>query len=101
MNFKRLPFNKGVKSNKFETSIQKPLNLKNMVDISKKLAENFPFVRVDLYSIAGKTIFGELTFYPADGRKDFYPDKYNKIIGDYFTLPKIPYGKKEITDFVF
>jgi hypothetical protein len=97
MNFERLPFNKGNKSNQFDSSIPKPLNFNNMVEVAKKLSEDFPFVRVDLYAIEEKTIFGELTFYPADGRKDFYPNKYNKVIGDYFELPKIPKGKKVIT----
>lgn len=87
LDFKRLPINKGVQSATFKTSIVKPINFENMIEVAKKLSKPFPFVRVDLYSINGKTVFGELTFYPADGRKDFYPDKYNKIIGDYFKLP--------------
>jgi len=37
----------------------------------------------------GKTVFGEMTFYPSDARKAFYPEEYNKIIGDYFKLPKL------------
>jgi hypothetical protein len=43
-----------------------------------------------------KIICGELTFYPTDGRKEFVPDKYNRIIGDYIKLPKVPEGQKEI-----
>lgn len=96
LNFKRLPFNKGVNSSLFNSSISKPDNFEEMIDVAKKLSKPFPFVRVDLYSLSGKTIFGELTFYPADGRKDFYPDKYNRIIGDYFVLPNIPKGQKKI-----
>ncbi len=57
----------------------------------------FPFVKVDFYSIDGKTIFGEMTFYPSDGRKDFIPDKYNKIIGDEIELPTLTEDQKEIT----
>ena len=53
---------------------------------------------VDFYSVKGKIIFGEMTFYPSDGRHDFYPDKYNEIIGDLFVLPKIPKGQKYITE---
>ena len=60
-----------------------------MIECAEVLSEKLPFVRVDFYAIDGKTIFGEMTFYPSDGRKKFYPEKYNRIIGDYFTLPKI------------
>ena len=38
-----------------------------MKDICRKLAENIPFVRVDLYVIDNKEYFGELTFYPNSG----------------------------------
>ena len=70
-----------------------------MVFLAEKLAGKLPFVRVDFYSVKGKTIFGEMTFYPMDGRKDLVPEEYNKIVGDYFELPKIPKGKKYITEF--
>ena len=64
-----------------------------MTRIARTLSEKLPFVRVDLYSVNGKTIFGEMTFYPSDARKKFYPDNYNKIIGNFFILPKIKNGK--------
>ena len=35
-----------------------------MLDIARKLSAPFPFVRVDLYDIGGKPVFGELTFAP-------------------------------------
>lgn len=59
-----------------------------MLEVSRKLAEGFPFVRVDLYNLNGKILFGEMTFYPGDGRTDFSPDEYNKTIGDLLELPK-------------
>ena len=79
------------------TNIEKPSNFEEMIKLSESLADNFPFVRVDFYSIKGKSIFGEMTFYPSDGRKDFIPDEYNKIIGDYFELPILEKGQKVIT----
>jgi hypothetical protein len=78
--------------------LQKPKNLEKMVELAGKLANKFPFVRVDLYNIDGKILFGELTFYPADARYPFYPEKYNKIYGDKIKLPRIPEGKKEIKE---
>jgi hypothetical protein len=71
----------------FEERLEKPPNFEEMIRVVRRLADDFPFVRVDLYNIAGRIIFGEMTFYPADGRLEFLPDQYNQIIGDYITLP--------------
>lgn len=92
MKFNPLPFVKGKPSNKINTKIEKPTNFEEMITLSETLATNFPFVRVDFYSIKGQAVFGEMTFYPGDGRKDFHPDEYNKVIGDYFKLPKLDNG---------
>ena len=70
-----------------------------MIKLSEILADKLPFVRVDFYSIEGKSIFGEMTFYPSDGRKDLIPDEYNKIIGDLIKLPKLQNGQSSITTF--
>lgn len=80
----------------FKGTLEKPANLDEMIHLAKTLSEPFPYVRVDFFSVNGNTIFGEMTFYPADGRGDFKPIEYNKIVGDYITLPKIPEGKKII-----
>lgn len=68
----------------------KPENLAEMIEIAKKLASfgDFPFVRVDLYSIGDKIYVGELTFYPKNGMLCYHPEEWNKITGDYLTLPK-------------
>ena len=55
-----------------------------MVRISCELSKNFNFSRVDLYQVRNKVYFGELTFYPGNGFERFYPDKYDRLIGDYF-----------------
>lgn len=79
-------------------AVNKPSNFDELKILAKKLAQNLPFVRVDFYSVDNKSYFGEMTFYPADARNDFYPDKYNKIIGDMIKLPDLN-GRKEITTF--
>ncbi|SHF33613.1 TupA-like ATPgrasp [Arenibacter palladensis] len=84
----------------YEGEIDRPENFGEMKIVAQKLAANLPFTRVDLYSIQGKTLFGEMTFYPSDARNSFLPEKYNKIIGDYFVLPEIPKGQKYITSLV-
>lgn len=85
MEWKKLPFSKGLEF--FDGQLEKPNTFLEMIDVAKKLAGDFPFVRVDLYSVNNQVIFGEMTFYPADGRTEFYPKEYNKIIGDYIQLP--------------
>src|SRR4030042_2950522 len=70
-----------------DLSREKPDNLKAMITIASELCQGFPFIRVDLYSVKGKIIFGELTFYPDSGTCAFTPDKYNYFFGDLFILP--------------
>ena len=89
LDFNLLPFGKSKNYKTISSDIDKPSNLSEMVLLAEKLADELPFVRVDFYSIDGKSVFGEMTFYPADARKEFYPDEYNLIIGDYFELPII------------
>lgn len=81
----------------FEGEAEKPKTFETMIELATRLADNFPFVRVDLYDINSKIIFGEMTFYPADGRFPYLPDEYNTIIGNYINLPDLPEGQKEIT----
>lgn len=98
LEFNLLPFGKSKTYKSIDNSLEKPSNLEEMVRLSKVLSEKLPFVRVDFYSINGQTIFGEMTFYPSDARRQFYPDEYNTIIGDYFKLPKLGKDKKAITE---
>ena len=97
LDFNLLPFGKNSNYKSISSGIEKPSNLDEMTKLSETLARNLPFVRVDFYSINGKSIFGEMTFYPGDARKSFYPEEYNNIIGDYFKLPKLNSKKETIT----
>ena len=69
--------------------IKKPINFQEMVDIAEKLSKPFPFVRIDLYNINGKIIFGEFTFHHAGGVNKVTPEKYQKIFGDLIDLPEL------------
>jgi len=97
LNFNPLPFRYVSLDKSISSKIEKPINLEEMIKLSEILSVKLPFVRVDFYSIKGKTIFGEMTFYPSDGRKDFIPEEYNKTIGDYINLPKLEEGQKVIS----
>lgn len=94
LDFKPLPFRYVSLEKSILTELDKPSNFEEMIKLSEILSDKFPFVRVDFYSIEGKAIFGEMTFYPSDGRKDMIPDEYNLITGDYIKLPEL--GEKEI-----
>ena len=69
-----------------ESKIQKPKNFDEMVKISEKLANSFPFVRVDLYNINGKIYFGEMTFTPAKGTLKFDDDNADFEIGKWLSI---------------
>ena len=84
INWNETEFN--LKANKTRYNIEKPLKLKEMIDIAEKLADNIPFVRVDLYYTNNKIYFGELTFTPKGGIIDFYPRKYNYIFGNKINI---------------
>ena len=49
-----------------EIIFSKPKNFDLMLNYSKKLSEEFVFVRVDFYNIDGKIYLGELTFTPSN-----------------------------------
>ncbi len=81
-----LPF--GRKDGKINTSVLKPENFSKMLMIAECLAKPFPFVRVDFYSVKNELYVGEMTFHPGCGWESFYPEKWNRIIGDMLILPK-------------
>ena len=51
---------------------EKPDNLDEMLEVATKLAKNIDYVRVDLYNINKRIIFGELTNYPQSGRNTYH-----------------------------
>jgi len=65
--------------------IKKPTNLKEIYDMSYKLSSEFDFVRVDIYNVDNKIIFGELTITPSG----FFDNQ---------TLPKINMEMGEMLD---
>ena len=68
--------------------VPKPNNLESILDIASKLSKNFPFVRVDLYSVNNKIYFGELTFTPASGLTSFNPPEVDHQLGELIDLSK-------------
>lgn len=67
--------------------IKKPESFDVMVKFAKKLAEGFPFSRIDFYEVNGKVYFGEITFFPASGLGEFSPKEYDEELGKWIVLP--------------
>lgn len=66
---------------------KKPINFEKMKELAKVLSKDRAFIRVDFYEINKKIFFGELTFFPCSGYLPFDPEKYDKVLGDWITLP--------------
>ena len=75
---------------------QKPISFDEMLRLARILSKGIPHVRVDLYEVNGKPLFGELTLYHWEGLMPFYPSNWNLVFGDWLQLPtrKID-GEKE------
>lgn len=67
---------------------EKPDTLNEMLNIARTLSADFPAVRVDLYSIHNKIIFGEMTYFPWSGYMQFTPDSFDFELGGKFVLPE-------------
>ena len=59
----------------------KPEHLNIMLEIARMLIMS-PYLRVDLYSIQGRIVVGELTFTPEGGTGRFTPQEWDKKLGD-------------------
>ena len=68
--------------------VKLPKETEDMIALAEKLAAGIPQVRVDLYLVNGKIFFGEMTFFPGSGFTKFEPEKWDRIFGDWLTLPK-------------
>lgn len=61
---------------------RKPANLHLMNDIAKELCKGFEFIRIDLYDLGDRVVFGEMTFTPNSGIAEFFTDDAIKIMGE-------------------
>ena len=70
----------------FDVPPEKPSQLSKMIDVSRKLSDGFPFLRVDLYEIDGKVYFSELTFIPGSGWMTIDPKEWDLTFGEWLDL---------------
>lgn len=73
---------------RIEEDAPKPENLQEMLEVAAKLSEDFPFARIDLYSLENRIYFGEITFYPWSGYMEFEPDEFDFVLGEKFVLER-------------
>jgi hypothetical protein len=66
----------------------KPGCLTEMIQIAERLGVDTDFVRVDLYDVEGRVVFGELTSFPAGGDSPFDPESFNEEFGRPWTVPR-------------
>lgn len=68
--------------------VEKPKSFDEMKQIAEKLSKGLPQCRVDLYEVNNQPYFGEITFFDSGGTGAFYPEEWDRIFGDWITLPE-------------
>lgn len=63
-----------------------PAALQKMLNLSKKLAQDIPFVRTDFYVVGNHIYFGEMTFFPASGMERFEPPVVDEQLGKWLVI---------------
>lgn len=66
----------------------RPVHFGEMIDLAECLGAHTDFVRVDLYDVDGRIVFGELTSFPAGGDTPFDPESFNEEFGRLWTVPR-------------
>lgn len=65
-----------------------PACLTEMIEVAERLGAGTDFVRVDLYDVDGRVVFGELTSFPAGGDSPFDPESFDEEFGRPWTVPR-------------
>ena len=65
-----------------------PKSMEDMIRLAQLLSKSTPELRVDFYEINGKPFFGEMTFFDGGGLEKIVPEKWDRIFGDWVTLPQ-------------
>jgi len=73
-----------------EKSVPRPQNLARMLEVAATLSKGFPQLRLDLYEVAGKIYFGEMTFTSSGGYDDGYTLEFLLELGQHCDLNKAP-----------
>ncbi len=85
--YNHLPFRQGVDN--AAVTPERPKAFEEMKTIASKLSKGIPHVRVDLYEVNGRPVFGELTFYHFAGMVPFVPEEWDYKFGEWLKLPRL------------
>ncbi len=90
---RRMLYDRNLKPLEMELLYDKPANepeipllIKEAFEVADKLSEGFNFVRVDLYLLEDKILFGEMTNFPGNGFEPFTPAHYDRYFGSLLHL---------------
>ncbi|HEY1740088.1 MAG TPA: ATP-grasp fold amidoligase family protein, partial [Acidimicrobiia bacterium] len=67
---------------------ERPATLERMIEIAEQLSDGVDLVRVDLYDVDGRVVFGELTSYPLGGTTRFEPPSFEQLAGSWWHVPR-------------
>jgi hypothetical protein len=71
-----------------QTDIAVPSNLQEMIQLAEILSKSVDFIRVDLYDLGKRIVFGELTNYPGGGLEKFKPAELGLRLGSLLELDR-------------
>ncbi len=66
----------------------RPERLDEMLELAERLGAGTDFVRVDLYDLPDRLVFGELSSFPAGGDSPFEPASFDLEFGSHWTPPR-------------
>lgn len=71
-----------------EPGLPRPDRLEEMIAMAERVGLDTDFVRVDLYDLPDRVVFGELSSFPAGGDSPFEPASFNVEFGRHWTPPR-------------
>ncbi len=83
--FNHLPFRQG--HDHAGVTPAQPKNFDLMKKIAQQLSKGIPHVRIDLYDLEDKVLFGEYTFFHFSGLVKFEPEEWDYKFGSWLKLP--------------
>lgn len=67
-----------------DLGLQRPKHLSKMIEAAETLARDLDFVRIDMYEVEDRPLFGEMTFYPGSGLDPFNPTSLDAEMGAHW-----------------